>query len=169
MTVTRSFFEVQSPFELDVLVGSESEIGNAILRWSMAGLTVRMVRGSKMPIVSELFDEFSAALQFPLYFGENWDAFDECLSDLDWLPVERGRVIVVTAPEHVLTMTEPRAMQVLVRCIEVAAAEFSKPIVDAGENIDRAAIPFRVVLATRPESVPAVAARWAGVPMRMLG
>ena len=121
-----------------------------------------------MPIVSELFDEFSAALQFPLYFGENWDAFDECLSDLDWLPVGGGRVIVVTEPEHVLTMAEPRAMQILGECIEAAAADFSKPIVGSGESLDRAAIPFRVVLVTQPELLRVVEARWSGLPITSL-
>lgn len=29
---------------------------------------------------------FFAAMQFPYYFGYNGNAFDECLTDLDWLP-----------------------------------------------------------------------------------
>jgi hypothetical protein len=31
---------------------------------------------------------FKGALQFPDYFGNNWDAFDECISDLSWLNAE---------------------------------------------------------------------------------
>jgi hypothetical protein len=42
-----------------------------------AGLTVRMTRGRKMRTVDGLFDEMAAALQFPCYFGANWDAFSE--------------------------------------------------------------------------------------------
>ena len=34
------------------------------------------------------------ALHFPRYFGENWDAFEECVNDLAWAPAE-GYVILV--------------------------------------------------------------------------
>ena len=45
----------------------------------------RVVRGSKSRASHALFDEVAAAWQFPPYFGENWDALDECLADLEWL------------------------------------------------------------------------------------
>ncbi len=38
--------------------------------------------GRKQP----LFRVLRAGLQLPGYFGENWDALDECLRDLWWLP-----------------------------------------------------------------------------------
>ena len=33
-----------------------------------------------------LLDALSFALCFPDYFGGNWDALDECIRDLSWLP-----------------------------------------------------------------------------------
>ena len=32
-----------------------------------------------------VFAFYSKALSFPDYFGWNWDAFDECITDLSWL------------------------------------------------------------------------------------
>jgi len=37
---------------------------------------------------AQLFAAIASAMQFPDYFGSNWDALDECLCDMDWLPAE---------------------------------------------------------------------------------
>ena len=44
-----------------------------------------MLRGRKSQTVRDFFNEISAVLQFPHYFGENGAAFDECITDLDWI------------------------------------------------------------------------------------
>ncbi len=31
-----------------------------------------------------IFEEIAVKLEFPNYFGYNWDALDECLMDLAW-------------------------------------------------------------------------------------
>lgn len=36
----------------------------------------------------------SKALRFPRYFRRNWDAFEECLNDLHWLPAN-ARIAIV--------------------------------------------------------------------------
>src|ERR671914_60384 len=33
-----------------------------------------------------LLDELCRGLRFPDYFGGNWDALDECIHDLSWIP-----------------------------------------------------------------------------------
>ncbi|MDB6081215.1 MAG: hypothetical protein JWO53_487 [Chlamydiia bacterium] len=43
----------------------------------------------------ELFNLFSNSLCFPFYFGENWDALYDCLTDLNWLS-EKLIVIIHT-------------------------------------------------------------------------
>lgn len=41
-------------------------------------------------------DRCAAALDLPAWFGRNWDALADCLTDLSWAPPARGRLIVVT-------------------------------------------------------------------------
>ncbi len=48
-----------------------------------------------------LFQELAAALNFPSYFGKNWDALDECLSDLEWLPAA-GYIIFISEAGELL-------------------------------------------------------------------
>ncbi len=35
-----------------------------------------------------LFERLAAALEFPEWFGHNWDALADCLGDLSWLPAD---------------------------------------------------------------------------------
>jgi hypothetical protein len=57
-----------------------------------AAIVVRIPAGirSKQKLLSVLADK----LQFPGYFGWNWDAFEELLQDLSWLPEGRPVLIV---------------------------------------------------------------------------
>src|SRR5216683_2738532 len=87
-----------------VLLAGESEVCDALwaLERSSEKRTVcRVIRGHKATTKPAFFDECAAAWQFPYYFGENWDAFEECLTDLQWLPAE-AYVFCVTQAVHLL-------------------------------------------------------------------
>ena len=68
-----------------------------VYRESPDGGLVRVLDGRRMLSVDALFGEFSAALHFPDYFGENWAALDECIRDLSWLPAPSYRVVISAA------------------------------------------------------------------------
>lgn len=61
-----------------------------------------------MTTADGVFAEFAAAFQFPWYFGYNWDALDECLTDLDWLPpFDRITVVILSANDVLRDDPEP--------------------------------------------------------------
>ena len=144
------------------LEAEPEEASEAISGWLDAGLVVRLARGRKMRTWQGLFDEFAAALQFPWYFGENTDAFDECIADLAWLPPQNGYVIVLSEPEQVLIDAGAGALDALVSSLQGAAEQWAAPV-ELGEWWDRPAVPFHVVLQPTSSDAPAVVKRWTDV------
>ena len=65
------------------------------------GFLMRVVRGAKCRSASALFTELAEILEFPDYFGHNWDALEECLADLEWQPA-KGYVLLFTDAELIL-------------------------------------------------------------------
>jgi hypothetical protein len=84
---------------LHVLTDDESKMFDRSRAWereSKGRLIVRQVRGARARSEQALFDEFAAAWQFPPYFGNNWDALEECLADLAWLPAQAYVLVMRT-------------------------------------------------------------------------
>jgi RNAse (barnase) inhibitor barstar len=60
---------------------------------------VEAARGSALEVVrielgKDLFKTISRALDFPEWFGENWDALEDCLGDLSWRKAS-GTVLIL--------------------------------------------------------------------------
>lgn len=43
---------------------------------------------------AETLTRIAISLDFPVWFGHNWDALADCLSDLSWLPENSCRVFI---------------------------------------------------------------------------
>src|SRR5262245_22968403 len=65
------------------------------------GFVVRIADGRRCRTKQALLDGLARALEFPAGSGRNWDALEELLIDLEWLPA-RGYVLVVTQADQVL-------------------------------------------------------------------
>src|SRR5437660_10044025 len=115
---------------LNLLVAPEPD-ACALLTALPDGTVSRLIRGHKARTTATLFDEFAAALQFPCYFGENWDAFDECLTDLAWLP---GEAYVFGIVRTIRLQDEEPVEQFrrLLTILAAAGEEWSRPV--AGPN-----------------------------------
>lgn len=77
---------------------TESEIDDlAIEIQGLKAKTARIVRGQRCRSKDRLFQEIASALQFPHYFGENWDALEECLGDLGWIDSDHLTLLITNA------------------------------------------------------------------------
>jgi RNAse (barnase) inhibitor barstar len=69
------------------------------------GLVLKIIKGLHCKTPATLYAEFARALEFPDYFGHNWDALEECLADLEWLPA-KGYILLITDAASVLSNDE---------------------------------------------------------------
>ncbi len=58
-----------------------------------AGWRVFVLDGNKISDKASFLSEAAKAMDFPKYFGKNWDAFEDSLNDLEWAPA-KGYVIL---------------------------------------------------------------------------
>ncbi len=122
-----------------------------------------------MRALEGVFDEFAAAWQFPPYFGQNKDAFGDCIDNLELTP-GKGFVVVVVSPDEVLAGEPSHELEWLVRALNSAAAEWGTPI-ELGEWWDRPAVPFHVVLDVSGATGVHAIERWvrAGAQLHGIG
>src|SRR5580700_5705891 len=104
--------------------GEATDFGWSLARLDGRQVVVRFLRGQKMQTAPQLFDEFAAALQFPYYFGENWNALWECLTDLEWLPGD-AYILFLTDAECLLDRESSEKFAILLDLLEQAAQQWN--------------------------------------------
>lgn len=71
----------------------------------------------------DALDRIARAMRFPPWFGGNWDALQDCLGDLSWLPGD-GYVVLF---DHAADWrdADPEAFAVLLDVLDAAARDWS--------------------------------------------
>lgn len=77
-----------------------------------------LLDGTQITDKATFLAAMGAALQFPAYYGANWDAFEECINDLDWLSAF-GYLIVYDHPD-VLAGGDPESWRTAQAILEEA-------------------------------------------------
>lgn len=86
---------------------------------------VAVLDGTKADSRATFFHEIAGALRFPDYFGHNWDAVYDCLTDLNWLAAA-GYVLVLDGFDH-LARSEPGQWDIGLKVLREACA-FWRPL-----------------------------------------
>lgn len=137
--------------------GEAARLDRRVAAWARAGAVGRVLRGAAMRTEQAAFDELAAVLEFPDWFGQNWDAVDDCLTDLAWLPGD-AYVLVITDADQVLADEPDQRFGLFCSVLERAGEEWATPVA-RGEWWDRPAVPFHTVLHAAPGRGDALRAR----------
>lgn len=116
----------EGPF-FHLLAGPVEALEAAVLPFRNRA-TVCLLPGTGMPDADGVFRTFQRELGLPDYFGGNWDALDECLSDLEAMPAT-ALLLVLTDAGRVLQHSPEELdflAEILARTAE-AWAEASQP------------------------------------------
>jgi RNAse (barnase) inhibitor barstar len=130
-----------------VLAGASADVDQYVAKLRFeAGprVAIRVLRGAKMESMAGFYDELAAALQFPLYFGRNWAALDECLADLEWLPSDAYLLVFADAPSVLKSAGEGDA-EAFFKLLSRIGSEWAEGS-SLGVGFERKPTPFHVVL-----------------------
>lgn len=130
-------------------VGDESVLVSTLSAWQASHPEVRVytLDGRQMCWLADCHDELERGLGLPKYYGRNFDALDECLTEQDVLGLQ-PIVVVVLHADQVLSRESPEMLDSFLDSLRHAGPEWATPI-ELGEWWDRGPVPFHALLHTQ--------------------
>ncbi len=84
------------------------------------------IKGEGIIDKATFLDIWSKTLNFPDYFGNNWDAFDDCLLDLEWCELT-PRIIIYNQPEK-FAHQDPKEWETVIDVLLAALGYWTKTV-----------------------------------------
>jgi len=82
------------------------------------GIQVFYLDGREISGKAEFLSQAAKAMKFPAYFGANWDALEECITDLECGPAQ-GYIIIYDRPD-VFAAADPEQWQIALDVLQSA-------------------------------------------------
>lgn len=145
-----NIFVAEAPRDVETLAKSvEQQCGRKTV--------VRILAGERMRDFAGLFAEFATQMQFPEYFGNNYNALRDCLTDLAWLPGD-GYVLIIHDGVAMLAGEKQEDFAALLDLLESVCVEWARPIAEQ-QAWDRESVPLHIVLHGRSKDLTALRRR----------
>lgn len=90
---------------------------------------ITMLSGSDLLTKESAMTAIGTAMSFPSYFGRNWEALRDCLTDLSWI---ESNVVVLVIEQAEVLQTESEVVRKLQHCFSRAVEYWRNPW-DIGE------------------------------------
>lgn len=113
--------------------------------------------GSTMETISHALEEFARVFLFPVTFGRNFNALEDSLTDLEWLPAEMYILIVKNA-QLLLSKEEPDDFTALLGLLDRVVDFWREPI-RVNQPWDRDGKGFEVWFHVSPEGTQTMLAK----------
>lgn len=124
-------FTPSTYLDMEALKRASSELGIALF----------LIDARHIQSIPALMDVFAQAMDFPAYFGRNWDALLDLTRDLSWNKA-KGYVLVLSNADTLLSLAG-NGFSVLLGVLEATVRDWRDERGEYGERI--APIPFHVV------------------------
>lgn len=102
------------------------------------------IEGEKCNNLKNTFGEFAKKMKFPTYFSYNWDSFDECINDLEWL--DRDEYIIIIKNSERLLMNDNENFKYMFEILKCTAYDWNNG--NNSDNILFKKIPFHIIFMT---------------------
>lgn len=97
---------------------NKEELRNNLSKYNNSNVRLVLI-DCKVRNVDELMRKLYEELEFPDYFGYNWNALNDCLQDFSWLKEDYVFFIIIN--KNYLLLDEKNQKELFFKCLELAS------------------------------------------------